>query len=130
MKTTILIILFIFFIQIISVKSQITLTGKVSDNKTGNAIAGATVFIPDLKSGAVTDTSGFYKIGNLPKIKVLLQVTFLGYKTIASTLDLRKTDTMNFSMESTVTEMSEVVVTGSSNATEIKKDPVPILAID
>ncbi len=130
MKTNILFTLVIFSIFIIPARSQNSLTGKVSDMKTGKAITGATVYISDLKSGAVTDTAGFYKIENLPKTKVLVQVNFLGYKTIALTVDLKTTSSMNFAMESTVTEMNEVVVTGSSNATEIKKDPVPIISID
>jgi len=35
----------------------------------------------------------------------------------------------NFELEATVTEMNEVVVTGTSKATEIKRDPVPIMVI-
>ena len=113
-----------------SVFSQVSITGKITDKSTGEALLGATIFIPDLKTGTVSDTAGFYKIENLPKTKVLVQVSFIGYKTIASVVDLNSVSAENFEMEETVAEMNTVVVTGTSNATEIKKNPVPIMVID
>ena len=110
--------------------SQIILSGKITDKTDGNALIGATIYIPDLKTGAVTDTSGHYKIENLPQTKVLMQVSFLGYKTIATTIDLKTTSAMDFKMEETVTEVGGVVITGTSNATEIKKNPISMVTID
>ncbi len=130
MKTKIILYLLIFFINMAAAKSQNILSGKITDKQSGEAIVGVTIYIPDLKTGAVTDITGFYKIENLPRVKVLVQVSFLGYKTIALTVDLKNTSSMDFKMEETVAEMNEVVVTGTSNATEIKKNPVPIIAID
>lgn len=112
------------------VVSQVTLTGRITDKETSEALFGATVFIPDLKTGDVTDNNGIYKIENLPKTKILIQISYLGYKTIVSNIDLKITTSMNFEMEDVVLEMKGVVVTGTSKATEIKENPVPVISID
>ena len=71
-----------------------------------------------------------HKIENLPKTKVLVQISYLGYKTILSTIDLKSTTFMNFEMDEIVLEMKGVVITGSSKATEIKENPIPVILID
>jgi len=106
-----------------------TLSGKVTA-KSGETLPGATVYIPDLKTGAATDVNGNYKIENLPAAKVLVDVRAIGYKTIAIVVDLSKDTMKNFAMEPSMEEIEEVVVTGTSKATEIKRDPVPIMVIN
>jgi iron complex outermembrane recepter protein len=125
----------IFFICIMiliyhSTNAQNKLTGKITDKATGETIIGATIYFPDLKTGTATDTSGVYKIINLPKMTTLLQVGFVGYKTIIRKVDLSVTKTMDFAMEQAIAEINEVVVTGSSRSTEIKRNPVPMTTLD
>ena len=43
-------------------QAQATLTGKITDKATGEAIIGANIYIADLKTGAVSDINGMYKI--------------------------------------------------------------------
>ena len=106
-----------------------TLSGKITDSKTGSPMIGASVYIPDFKTGATTDTSGFYKIENLPSTIVLVQVTSVSYKLIAEKIDLSSTSTKDFVMEETVAELNEIVVTGSSGAAEINRTPTIITSI-
>lgn len=110
--------------------AQNKLTGKVTDKNTGETIVGATVYFPDLKSGAISDSAGSYKFENLPKTVVIVQVIYLGYKTIVGKIDLSVTTLMNFSMEQTITEIGGVVVTGTSRTTEIRENPVPMAILD
>ena len=107
----------------------VTLTGKITDKKTGEALIGVVVYLPELKSGASTDINGMYSITNLPASKVSVQVTFIGYQTILETVDLSTTTTVNFAMETSIVE-NEVVITGTSTSTEIKRNPVPIVSIN
>ena len=107
-----------------------SLSGKVTDKATGEALPGVTLYFPDLKTGTVTAIDGTYKIDNLPTTKMLIQVSFVGYKTIVETIDLSLVATKNFLLETSIKEINEVVVTGTSKATEIRKSPVPIVAID
>lgn len=109
---------------------KVKLSGRISDKETGEAIIGAIIYVPDMKTGAVTDTSGFFSIDNLPKTKILIQVSYLGYKTIIQNIDLSVNSNYNFSLEQSVAEMNAVVVTGSSRASEIKRSPAPIVALE
>lgn len=105
------------------------LTGVVKDHGTGQTIPGAEVYFPDLHTGAVTDIDGKYTVNNLPMAKALVKVSMMGYATITETIDLAATDTRNFELSASVTEMHDVVVTGTSKATELKRDPVPTVLV-
>jgi len=109
--------------------AQNKISGKITDYITGDAVAGATVYIPELKTGTIADKDGFYKIDNLPKTTVIIQISFLGYKSIIENIDLATTSSKDFIMVQAITEMNEVVITGSSRATEITKTPVPMITV-
>ncbi len=121
------IVLLLFFTN---AQAQNSLSGKIIDKITKEALVGVIVYISDLKTGAVSDKEGNYKINNLPKTKVLVRVSFTGYTSIAGIIDLATTSSKDFLMEESITEMTEVVVTGTSHATELKRSPVPIVSID
>jgi iron complex outermembrane receptor protein len=125
-----LLTLFLLLGNVITSFGKTSLSGKIIDKSTGSTLPGVVVYIPDLKTGAVSTIDGTYKIANLPQSKVLVQVSFLGYKTIIETIDLSQTSTKDFAMEISAKEINEVVVTGTSKATEIRKSPIPIVAID
>ena len=110
--------------------AQTRLTGKITENLKGEAIPGATIYFPELKRGAASDKTGSYRVENLPKLKVTVQIGFLGYKTIVARVDLAMQTTMNFVLEQSIAEMSEVIITGSSRASEIKRSPLPMATLD
>ena len=128
MKIFLFICLLVFSYQ--QVNSQTRLSGKITDNITGEAIPGATIYFPELQRGSASESTGIYKIGDLPKIKVTVQIVFLGYKSIVERIDLATQTKMNFALEQSVAEVNEVVVTGSSRASEIKRSPVPMATLD
>ncbi|MDF2432453.1 MAG: iron complex outerrane recepter protein [Mucilaginibacter sp.] len=106
-----------------------TLTGTITDKADGKPVIGATVTVPDLKKGAVTDVNGHYTLNNLPKGIYLVQVSYLGYATFNQKVDFTKTKTLNIQLQTSTIETGEVVITGVSKATEIKRDPVPMVAV-
>jgi iron complex outermembrane receptor protein len=75
---------------------QNILSGHVTDKETGEALPGATVFLPDLKTGTSTDKDGKYLLGNLPGSSIVVQVSFLGYKAEVVILDLSKIHDRDF----------------------------------
>lgn len=108
-----------------------SLTGIVTDAKTGLALQGAVVTIPDLKLGTLTDSMGKYGFKNLPSGTFLVEVKFEGYKSITKNAVLRNGLTIeNFTLEESAAEINEVVVTGISKATQIKRNPVPIVSVN
>lgn len=121
-------VLVLFISQLLH--AQTKLTGFVKSKVNMEALPGAIVYFPDLKNGTSVKADGSFEINNLPKTKTLVQVKLVGYKTIIKTIDLIETSTINFEMEESAVEASEVVVTGLSKATETKRNPLPMVFID
>jgi iron complex outermembrane receptor protein len=107
---------------------RFSLSGKVNTT-TGAPLAGASVYIPDMRKGSIADATGNYHINNIPPGTYLVEIKFIGYKTILQNIDFTENKTENFSMEISVTEENEIVITGTSKATSIKRNPIPIISI-
>ena len=106
-----------------------SLSGVVTDKADGKPIPGATVSIPDLRTGTITDANGKYTLNRLPKGSYLVQVSFVGYASVTQRLDFSATRTFDAQLKSTSIETAEVVITGVSRATELKRSPTPMVAV-
>jgi iron complex outermembrane receptor protein len=105
-----------------------SLSGRITD-KTGAPLAGASVYIPDLKLGVVADTGGYYRFGSLPSGRYLIEAHFVGFKTFTKSVTVTGPVTADFTLLDEYVEESPVVVTGLSKATQIKRNPVPIVSV-
>lgn len=110
--------------------TKVTLSGKVTATNTGLPLEGASVYIPDLKKGTTSDASGNYILNNIPAGDYLVQAGFVGYKNIVKKISLNENTTSDFVLEISITEENEIVITGTSKATTIKRNPVPIVSIN
>ncbi|MFZ5551805.1 MAG: TonB-dependent receptor [Bacteroidota bacterium] len=106
-----------------------TLSGKITDKETGELLAGVNIYVPDLKTGTSSDKNGQYKLDNLPSARILIQISLVGYKTIAEYIDLTTISARDFELESSVKEMNEIIITGTSQAAEKNKTPTPITLV-
>jgi iron complex outermembrane receptor protein len=109
---------------------QNSLTGTIKNKETQEVLPGTLIFFPDLKSGVISDAEGKYTVNKLPKIKTIIEVKLLGFKTIIKTIDLSTTQQLDFEMEESVIEADEIVVTGTSHSTELKRNPIAIISVD
>ena len=99
-------LVFVTTMFLTSVVAQ-TLTGKVTDNDSGDPLVGAQVFVKGTFNGTTTDVSGSYSLDVSDNVTVT--VAYMGYKT--SEL-LTSGGTADFSLEPDVLKQDEVVVTG------------------
>jgi len=60
-----------------------SLHGSIKDSKTNSIIEGASVFVIDSKVGSSTNSLGEYYISNIKNGKHLIEVSHIGYATIA-----------------------------------------------
>ena len=65
---------------------KVTLTGKVTDEKNGQPLPFANVFLNNSSIGTNADGNGNYKLADLPIGTLEIAVTFLGYETIKQSL--------------------------------------------
>jgi iron complex outermembrane receptor protein len=106
-----------------------TLSGKVTDSATGKPLPGASVYIADLKLGAVANESGSYRFANLPSGTYLVEAQAIGHSTQIKNITISEKASLDFVLSLQYTEQSAVVVTGQSKATQIKRSPVPIVTM-
>ncbi len=104
---------------------KISLTGKVSDSKTGQGIAGANVVIDETDLGSATDENGEYSIDGV-SVGSSVTVTVIGYDDLTLFAD---SEVLDFSINSSIIEMSGLDVVGSSIA-KYRETPVAFSDID
>ncbi|HEX6181080.1 MAG TPA: TonB-dependent receptor [Chitinophagaceae bacterium] len=101
-------------------------SGKITDTINNVPLAGATVYITDLKMGAATSDDGSFSFTNIPAGRHLVEVSFIGYGGVSEYLDIRGEVKRDFMLSPEVAERHEVVVTGLSAATQSRRTATPI----
>lgn len=93
---------------------QITISGYITEKKSGERLIGATVYIPEKKAGTVTNTYGFYSI-TIPSDSITLVTSYIGYSPSRKQLYPKQNLTVNIDLEN-AKELDEVVVKGEKDA--------------
>jgi iron complex outermembrane receptor protein len=111
-------------------RAAAVVTGRLTDARTGEPLPGVNVVFPDLKQGTATDADGRFSFANLPRGRFTMQVTSLRYNTISQLVDTGSGQPLDFTLSPAATEIGQVVVTGVSQATELRRSPVPTTVVD
>ena len=109
--------------------TNITLSGKIFDEKTGEVLPGASIYFADDKIGTVADGNGHYSIRNIPAGHHVIEITHAGYATLVEHIELNRNTEKDFKLSTIVVENQGVIITGVSGATSIRKSPVPVSSI-
>ena len=88
---------------------RISLSGNVKDETNGEALIGVTVSIKELKSGAVTNSYGFYSV-SVPKGEYTIEVSYVGYEPVSKKVNLNKPAKLDLELKTAANEIKEVVV--------------------
>jgi len=128
MKTYLLLFSMLLFSFGIAAQS---LSGTVVDSANHHLIAGAVVYIPQLKLEATTDSSGYFNISHIPKGTYELEVQILGYGTITQQVIIKGMEncTCNCKMGASCCSGNEVVITALGNVTIAQRSPVPVTLV-
>jgi len=105
--------------------------GRVTLQTTQEAATGATVYLPQLRQGTTADGNGNYRLANLPTGNYAVVISLVGYQTERRTVAVRSDSTaLSLALKDAISTLNEVVVTGVSRSTEVRKSPVPIAVIN
>ena len=115
--------------QVKAIADKVSLSGKITDEKTGEPLPGTTVYLADDKIGAVADANGMYVLNNIPDGHHVVEISHAGYSTMVVHLELNANVVKDFALSPVVVENQGVIVTGVAGATSIRKSPVPVAAI-
>jgi hypothetical protein len=115
-RRAILAVLLLFLPLSAAAQERGTLSGRVTDKKTGHAIPFASVTVMGAKLGALTDSKGEFLVRNVPVGAYEVRVQFLGYKPESRpdvTISPNRVTVANFPLEEIVVRQEKVVeVTG------------------
>ena len=104
--------------------------GRIVDANTKEPLARASIAIPDLRVAVVADENGQFTLTNVPdKGKFLIEVKYLGYKTLTQTIDLADHSDIEISLTPSVIEAREVVITGTAFSTDNRKNSTSVTAV-
>jgi hypothetical protein len=106
-----------------------TISGNITDAKNGEELIGASVAVPDLKTGATTNAYGFYSL-SLPPGTYKLEISYVGYEPIIKEVLLNQNIKLNVELNESKKALKELVVTSdkisNSNVTQNKMSVVKI----
>jgi|GEM_PF-4938825 len=102
-------------------KGRALLSGEVTNAETGEAPGSTSVYFPDLRIGGISNTSGLYKIKDLQDGKYIVEVSFLGYRSVVEVVELRGKTKKDFQLVPAYAEAEKVTVTGISLLPQLNK---------
>lgn len=90
-------------------QQQKTVTGKITDNESGEPLPGVNILVKGTGTGTTTNLDGDYRLGDLSPEDVLV-FTFIGYTTEEITVGNQTN--INVTLDPDAEQLSEVVVVG------------------
>lgn len=107
--------------------AQMTITGTVTDSKTGEALIGATVTEQGTTNAAITDIDGKYSL-NVKNTVGAIIVSYAGYGQM--TVPVTRTGAYNVTLKETTTELEAVQVTSGRRRERVMDAPNSISVIE
>lgn len=95
-----------------------TISGYLTDGKSGESMINASVFDHRSRKGTVSNEYGFYSI-TLPVGEVDLQFTYVGYQTEKRSFNLRRDTSISIGFNESIT-LQEITVTGHQKITGVQ----------
>lgn len=112
----------------LTAQNKVTLSGKVTDPH-GAPIAQAAIAIENTSTGTYTDDHGKYLLTVSPGRHTFV-VSFLGYRTVKTTLDIRQNQKQNFTLPEDAVVLNSVEVYGKTQTQKVKEGAFAVNALD
>ena len=113
-------------LSIISFAQTSDISISVSDAETDGPLLGATVYFEELEKVAVTDFDGIATFTEIPNGNQTVKISYVGFKTIETTIEVGTKKEFSFKLESGVNELDEVVIQSSRSTRTVRKIPTRI----
>lgn len=114
MKISLVLLCLFFSINSSLFAQKTTLRGRVADAKTGEALPGVSVYIPQIQNGTATDVNGNYEL-SLPTGRVNVIFSLIGYGNQEKQLELTKATELNIKLEANAGVLKEVQITAKKD---------------
>jgi hypothetical protein len=109
--------------------ARATFHGKILDGKDGKPLAGATIFIDNLKIGANTDKNGDYLL-RAPVGEHFVRISFMGYDDTKEKIKLVSDGSINFKLYEKAIKLGEVVIYSERAESNVSGTQMSIVKLD
>ncbi|MBN2682851.1 MAG: TonB-dependent receptor [Bacteroidales bacterium] len=106
---------------------KVTISGYVSDAKTGEKLIGASVYDETLRLGTITNDYGFYSL-TVPAGPVKFTVSYIGYSTHQKDLNLNENTKLSVNLSPSIA-LEEVVIVESRSDKKVKSTEMSMVEI-
>ncbi|MCI4671458.1 MAG: TonB-dependent receptor [Bacteroidia bacterium] len=121
--------LLLTFLSIPQIQAQNkSLSGYVRDGMTGEALIGATIFVPSLKKGAYTNDYGFYSL-TLPSGTYDVQFRYLGFVVDTQTVNLTENAKIEVELLPEQTSVDEVVISSKAPSSNVNSNEMGVTSL-
>jgi len=124
-KSKYLLILIFLFVGNYVFSQSVSVSGKIVDSDSKQAITGASVYIDGTTLGTSSNSQGEFSIKHLHKGDFKLVVSFSGYKSFSKNISLSTENiSLSIELEQTRSLIDEIVVTGTATRNKLSETPV------
>ncbi|PIV57832.1 MAG: TonB-dependent receptor [Bacteroidetes bacterium CG02_land_8_20_14_3_00_31_25] len=127
MKFKLAILFCILLIAVVTNAQKYTISGYISDSKSGEKMISASVYDTISHRGTITNPYGFYSL-TLPAGKVHFVISFVGYKQIYKEINLNVNQSINIQIEPTIS-LNEVEIIAKKDETQVDRTQMSISEI-
>lgn len=126
--------IFLFLLAIIffmdTYGQNITVSGYIKDKNSGEALIGATCYIPIINKGINSNEYGYYSL-TVPGGKYEINFSFIGYETQTITIDLNENKVFDVLMVEENRQIDDVVITATRRdynieSTQMSMEKLPV----
>ena len=117
---------FFFVISFISFAQNSDISIFITDSESNEPLLGVTVYFEELEKGAVTNFDGIATFTEIPNGNQTIKISYVGFKTIETTIDVGTKKEFAFKLESGGNELDEVVIQSSRSTRTVRKIPTRI----
>ena len=124
-------VFFVLLIMLMAIKvnAQQSITGKVTD-KQSNPVSNVNIHLLNTELITLSNKEGNFSIKNIVAGKYTIQLSCIGYATIASEIEVTDIEnTYNFQLQNALLQLEAVTVTAEKREALLQKIPVSVTSI-
>jgi len=129
MKKVFLLLIIMWGTLNVTAANKSTLSGYVKDEKTGEILISATVFVNELEIGLVTNQYGFYSL-TLPNGNYTIQFRYVGYQTLSRKIEINASKKLNVELKPLVEQIDQVTIRAGGNNRNVKSTEISMIQLD
>ena len=109
--------------------NRFTLNGKLTDKESGEALVGATIYVKELKTGAVSDIYGNYSL-TLAEGRYSLVFSYIGFATVEKSVSLNADQRISLELDPHQQALKEVEVKSEKEDKNVRKPEMSTFRMD